>query len=106
MMNKENVTRLGQRKPGSIRPRPIKVKLDSIEEKQFLLKCAKNLRNSTVNKDVRIQHDKTRKELMEDRKLFTVNGAPLVILATLFIAVSLRPPSSEQQNSSPALQSC
>ena len=69
MMIKENVNRIGNKKPGSTRPRPILVTFPTVAEKWKLLKCAKNLKESTLNNEVRIQHDKTRQELMEDRKL-------------------------------------
>ena len=69
MMIKENVTRLGKRIPGRTRPRPIIVKLETTEQKWNLLKCAKNLKDSLVNSEVKIQRDKTKKELSEDRKL-------------------------------------
>ena len=69
MMKKENVTRLGNRRPGATHPRPIKVTFDNIEEKWLLLKKAKNLKESLLYKEVRIHHDKTKKELNEDRKL-------------------------------------
>ena len=48
LLNKSNVQRIGQRRPGSIRPRPIIVKLASTEAKWFLLRNARHLKESTI----------------------------------------------------------
>ena len=70
MMMRQNITRLGKKKPNNPRPRPILVKLQTVEDKWNLLRCAKNLKESIAYKEVRIQHDKTKKEMNEDRKVY------------------------------------
>ena len=73
ILDKSRVERIGQYKEDSPRPRPIKVKLDSPEEKWFFLKKAENLKsiNDARYKNISIQKDKTKMELMEDRRLKT-----------------------------------
>ena len=64
-----SITRLGGRREGSARPRPIRVTLDSTEAKWTVVRRAKNLKKVDAFKDITIQSDKTKKELNNDRKL-------------------------------------
>ena len=71
MVDSSNIERLGQQRPGSTRPRPIKVRFDTKEEKWYLLRNAYHLKNSKTQShhDVVIRADKTKAELNADRKL-------------------------------------
>ena len=66
-LNPNRITRLGGRKDGSTRPRPIRVTLDSTEEKWTIVRRSKNIRKVDAYKDITVQMDKTRKELQADR---------------------------------------
>ena len=63
------VVRLGERKTNQTRPRPIKVTLDSEEEKWSILGRSGNLKKRDIWKDVKIQQDKTSLEITADNKL-------------------------------------
>ena len=71
MVDPASIMRLGQRRPGSKRPRPIKVQFDSKEEKWFLLRNAHYLKQSRNenHQNVVIRADKTKAEMNADRKL-------------------------------------
>ena len=71
ILDKSRVVRIGQRNDENKRPRPIKVKLDSPEEKWYFLKSAASLKKHKDEEmqNLSIQKDKTNKELMEDRHL-------------------------------------
>ena len=63
------VTRLGRRKEGDdVRPRPVKVELDSESFKIKTLKYARFLQEYHIPK-IGISHDKTKQEMNEDREL-------------------------------------
>ena len=64
------VTRLGNRKEDeSARPRPVKVSFDTSEEKWQLVRNSKKIKSTQCFKDVNVHHDRTEKELNEDRAL-------------------------------------
>ena len=64
------VTRLGKRKEDeSARPRPVKVSFDTSEEKWQLVRNSKKIKSTPCFKDVNVHHDRTKKELNEDRAL-------------------------------------
>ena len=63
------ITRLGGRREGSTRPRPLRVTLDTPEEKWTIVKRSRKIKSKDAYKDIAIQSDKTKKELQEDRKL-------------------------------------
>ena len=69
--NQIEVTRIGRKKnDDESKPRPVKVKFLRNGMRDSLLKNARNLKNYKIPK-LGISHDKTRKELEEDRKLRT-----------------------------------
>ena len=103
--NKNQVTRLGQRKDDSKRPRPVKVSFDSNEEKWHLVRNTRKVRTMPAFKDVSIQHDKTRKELNVLRALKTectnkrnVTGKDFVIFAQQIMLRSDIPAFKEERN--------
>ena len=64
------ITRMGKRrKEDSPRPRPVKVKLASIQKKEHVLKKVRNLKHYKTLVNIGISHDKTRKEIIEDKRL-------------------------------------
>ena len=71
MVDAASITRLGKIRPGSKRPRPIKVRFDSKEEKWFFLRNAHRLKKSKTesHQKVVIKADKTKAEMNADRKL-------------------------------------
>ena len=71
MVDPASITRLGKIRPGSKRPRPIKVQFDSKEEKWFFLRNAHRLKKSKTesHQKVVIKADKTKAEMNADRKL-------------------------------------
>ena len=71
ILDKTKITRLGKRNDNNPRPRPVKVELQSAEEKWTLLRNAGNLKNARVEEiqNVSIRRDKTKMELQEDRRL-------------------------------------
>ena len=71
LVDPSSIMRLGQRRPGSTRPRPIKVQFETKEEKWYLIRNAYHLKNSKnqSHHDIVIKTDKTKAELNADRKL-------------------------------------
>ena len=67
-LNTERVKRIGQKKPDS-KPRPVKVILDSTEDKFKLLRSARKLKDSECFKKIGLSFDKTKKEQQEYRRL-------------------------------------
>ena len=68
-LDSNRITRLGGRKEGSVRPRPLRVTFDTPEEKWTVVNRSRKIKSVEAYKDVTIQSDKTKKELQEDRKL-------------------------------------
>ena len=69
-LNKRTVSRIEGRKagPGST-PRPIKVVLETQENKERTMRNLRHIKEKDSLRHIGIAHDRTRKEIEQDRKL-------------------------------------
>ena len=65
------VTRIGRKRgEENPRPRPVKVTLTNTKQKDKILRNVRHLKHYTKHSRIGISHDKTRKEINEDRRLW------------------------------------